>query len=251
MHMDVVDLREFYAGGLGQIVRRLLVHRLRRLWPDLAGMTVVGLGYACPCLGVFREESGRTLAFMPAEQGVMNWPSAGPSSVALVDESELPLGDGTVDRMLLVHSLETTEQPRELLREAWRVLAPGGRLVIVVPNRRGLWARFEHTPFGHGHPYSRSQLVRLLRETMFTPNAWEEALWVPPFRGRFLIRSAAAWERAGTFIRAMPPGIIAVEATKQLHAASPVRRARAARRLVPALAGEPVPARRIAHGDPA
>lgn len=246
MYVDIVDLRDFYATGLGQVARRLLVHRLRRLWPDQSGMTVVGLGYAGPYLGVFREEAGRTLAFMPAEQGVVNWPSDGPSSATLVDEVELPLGDGTVDRMLLVHCLEMTERPRDLLRECWRVLAPGGRLVAMVPNRRGLWARFEHTPFGHGRPFSRSQLMRLLRETLFTPNTWGEALWVPPFKGRFMIRSAAAWERAGTMIRPMPPGVLFVEATKQLYAAIPAKeKSRARMRFVPALAGEAVPTQRI------
>ena len=38
-----------------------------------------------------------------------------------------------------------------------------GKLVIVTPNRRGLWARFEHTPFGTGRPFSRGQLTELLR----------------------------------------------------------------------------------------
>lgn len=249
MHTDVADLRDFYASGLGQVARRLLVHRLRRLWPNVSGMTVVGLGFAGPCLGVFRDECERLLAFMPAGQGVLHWPAEGPVASSLVDEAELPMGDGTIDRLLLIHSLEFAEDPRGLMNEAWRVVAPGGRLVVVVPNRRGLWARFEHTPFGHGRPYSRSQLSRLLRSAAFTPTAWEEALWVPPFRGRFLIRSAAAWERAGTFIRAMPPGILLVEALKQVHAPVPAQPARARRRLVPALTGDPVPARRVAHHD--
>ncbi|MEJ8569877.1 methyltransferase domain-containing protein [Microbaculum marinum] len=245
MFVDVVDLRGFYGSGLGQVARRLLVRRLRGLWPDLSDMSVVGLGYAGPYLGIFREEAERTLAFMPAAQGVVNWPSDGPSAATLVGEANLPLGDGTVDRLLLVHCLEMSEQPRELLRECWRVLAPGGRLAVIVPNRRGLWARFEHTPFGHGRPFSRSQLVRLLRDALFTPNAWGEALWVPPFRGRFMIRSAAAWERVGTVIKAMPPGMLFVEATKQLYSAIPAKEARRSRVLVPSLAGEPVPSRRV------
>lgn len=84
-----------------------------------------------------------------------------------------------------------------MLREAWRVLAGGGRLIIVVPNRRGLWARRDMTPFGYGHPYSAGQLSRLLRDCLFTPAQTTHALFVPPFRWRVLHRSALAWERAG------------------------------------------------------
>ena len=63
-----------------------------------------------------------------------------------------------VDRVLLVHALEMAHDPGALLREVWRVLAAGGRLLAVVPNRRGLWARMDTTPFGHGRPYSRTQI---------------------------------------------------------------------------------------------
>ena len=98
----------------------------------------------------------------------------------------MPLTDAAVDRILLVHALEMSADPAELLREVWRVLAPGGRLLAVVPNRRGLWARMDTTPFGHGRPYSRSQITQLLRETWFTPTGWGEALYVPPIRAQLV-----------------------------------------------------------------
>ena len=105
---------------------------------------------------------------------------------ALVDELELPLPDAAVDRVLLVHALEMSHDPTALLREIWRVLASGGRLLAVMPNRRGLWARMDTTPFGHGRPYSRSQITHLLRETWFTPIGWGEALYVPPIAARLV-----------------------------------------------------------------
>ena len=135
---------------------------------------------------------------MPATQGAVNWPQQGPSATVLVFEEELPLVDSSIDRMLLVHLLEHTENPRETLKEIWRVLAPGGRLVVVVPNRRGVWARFEHTPFGNGRPFSRGQLTSLLREANFTPGAWADALFFPPSHRRFVLKlpSAARADRA-------------------------------------------------------
>jgi SAM-dependent methyltransferase len=134
---------------------------------------------------------------------------------------------------MLVHALEMTNDPGALLREVWRVLASGGRLLAVVPNRRGLWARMDTTPFGHGRPYSRSQINQLLRETWFTPTGWSEALYVPPIARGWFLRSAVAWERTGATLSAPFAGVHLVEATKQVYRAIPARREK--RRLVPAL----------------
>ena len=231
--MDVVDLRNFYAQYLGVVARRLIGRGIRDRWSDTSGLRVVGIGYATPYLGLFREEAERCLALMPAAQGVVRWPSARAGLTALVEEDELPLTDSAVDRVLLVHALEMSPDPAELLREAWRVLAAGGRLLAVVPNRRGVWARMDTTPFGHGRPYSRSQITQLLRDTWFTPTGWGEALYVPPISRTLFLRSAIAWERTGATLSAPFAGVHIVEATKQVYRALPAKRER--RRLVPAL----------------
>ena len=44
----------------------------------------------------------------------------------------------SIDRVVLVHALEETESPDDLIEEVGRVLSPGGRMILVVPNRRGL-----------------------------------------------------------------------------------------------------------------
>jgi SAM-dependent methyltransferase len=224
MYLDVVDLRDFYAGELGGTVRHLLSARVRTLWPTVAGDRVLGLGFATPYLAPFRPEAERVLAFMPAGQGVVNWPGDGPTATALVVEDMLPLPDAALDRVLIVHALEMANDPREVLREVWRVLAPGGRLVAIVPNRRGLWARVDTSPFGYGRPFSRGQLTQLLRESLFSPIAWGEALHMMPIPRKRFRRSAATWERIGGALWPAFAGVIFVEATKQLYQGLPVRR---------------------------
>ena len=233
MSLDVVDLRNFYAQPLGVAARRFIGRGIRARFADVRGMSVAGIGYATPYLGLFREEAERCLAFMPAVQGVLKWPSHRPSLSALVDELELPLPDSAVDRVVLTHALEMAPDPGALLREVWRVLAAGGRLLAVVPNRRGVWARMDTTPFGHGRPYSRTQIMQLLRDTWFTPVGWAEALYVPPIPRRWFLRSAVAWERTGAAISAPFAGVHIIEATKQVYRPIPARRERA--RLVPSL----------------
>ncbi len=221
MQQDVIDLREFYARPLGGVVRHLITYRVRSLWRNVTGMSVFGLGYATPYLTVFRGEATRVGALMHAAQGVVAWPTEAPRQTALVDEDDLPLPDASVDRLLVVHSMEHARNVHDLLREAWRVLSPEGRLILVVPNRTSVWAQSDTTPFGHGQPYSRGQLARLLREAMLSPTGWNHALYMPPFSWQILLRSAIAWERIGTVLWPVFSGVIVVEATKQIYAATP------------------------------
>ncbi len=235
MYNDAVDLWDFYGTPLGQVARRLIRRRIRAIWPNVSGMTMLGLGYATPYLRPFRDEAERIFALMPAQQGVLHWPREGRNLTALADEAELPLQDVSVDRVLLIHGLECSEQLRPLLHEIWRVLTGNGRLLVVVPNRRGLWARLERTPFGHGHPYSSSQLSRLLRANMFTPTLMTRSLYVPPYPWRIVQRSAYGIEDIGTRWFKQLGGVVIIEASKQIYASAKPRPLRArAKALLPA-----------------
>lgn len=237
MSLDVVDLRAFYASALGRVTRRLLSAALTRSWGDTAGQALVGLGYATPYLSLWEEKAERTLAFMPAAQGVVNWPRARASATALVEPLDLPLRDGSVDRVLVVHALEAVDNPAEMLAEVWRVLSPGGRALIVAPNRRSLWARVDNTPFGEGRPFSRGQINRLLRQALLTPERWHEALYMPPFDRRMVLRASSVWEQVGSRLGLPPAGVHIIDATKQLYRPATARPAkRLAFRLQPVLA---------------
>jgi SAM-dependent methyltransferase len=237
MRMDVVDLRDFYETALGQVARRVLRQHIREIWPDARGLAVLGLGFATPFLGPFRAEAARVVAAMPASQGVLHWPAEGNGLTALTEEVELPFPDLSIDRVLMVHALETADQVRPLMREIWRVLSGSGRLLAVVPNRTGIWARLERTPFGYGRPYSPAQLSRLLRDSMFTPIQSRAALFVPPTRSRMVLASAAAWERLGRLGLGTFAGVVMAEAGKQIYAAQPLPHARRRAAYAPAPSG--------------
>ena len=218
MWTDVLDLNEFYASTQGQMAVRLLRARLREVWPNVRGETVLGLGYASPFLRPFMEEAQRTMAFMPAQQGVLRWPREGRNHTALVDELDLPLPDRSVDRVLLVHAIECTEQVRPFLREIWRVMADGGKLVVVAPTRAGLWSQLDRSPFYQGHPYSPGQVAALLRANMFAPMRHTRALYMPPTRSRLALRMAPTVERFGQRWLGRFAGVSVIEAGKQLYA---------------------------------
>ncbi len=232
MWNDVVDLNAFYATPLGQMARQAIGLQLREIWPDLQGRQLVGLGYATPYLNQFRAEAARSIAAMPAGQGALPWPEGARGLTMLADETTLPLADRSIDRLLLIHCLEFGEPPNELLREIWRVLTDDGRLLVVVPARRGLWSSSDRTPFGQGQPYSLSQLNRLLRDNLFTPTTTTRSLYLLPLQSTTLLRMAPAWERIARRWFPRFAGALLAEAGKEIYAAAPARRLRRRRTLL-------------------
>ena len=238
MRPEVDELQRFYASRRGQLARRLIQHQLKALWPELRGLNLLGLGFAAPFLTGF-ESAARAVAMMPGPQGAARWPADARSRTALVREDELPLADGSVDRVLLVHGLECCENVPRLIREIWRVLADGGRMIAVVTNRRGLWSLSDRTPFGFGQPYSAGQLERTLNRHLFTTRAERAALFLPPTGSRLLLRLAIPVERLGQGFARRFAGVVMVEAEKQIYVgtAVPARVPGRVRRYVPVTQG--------------
>ncbi len=215
------DLEQFYASRKGQLARRLIGLQLRQLWPQVAGKTVVGLGFAMPYLDVFAEEADRAVALVPSGSIVQRWPEEGPNRLAIFQEDEIPLADQSVDRLLLVHALETCRSLDRLMREIWRVLADDGRIVLIVPNRHGIWSLSDTTPFGQGSPFTAGQLQRLLARHLLVRGEARRAMFVPPWNLQLLQRMAIPLERAGQRLWPQFAGILLAEAEKQLYLGAP------------------------------
>jgi SAM-dependent methyltransferase len=243
MRVDVLALQRFYASPLGQAARRAAARRLQALWPSADGLDVLGVGYSAPYLDRFRKSARRAVAMMPAEQGAEPWPEDGRVLTALADEARLPFMDAVFDRVLMVHAIEEANAPHAMLREVWRVMAPEGRLVVVAANRWSLWAQADATPFGHGRPYSRTQLASLLMDSMFEPVVSARALFAPPLAWQPLVRAADAFERVGEVMWPAQGGLVLMEAVKRLYATT----ARSEGRVL--LAKAPARAREEASGN--
>jgi SAM-dependent methyltransferase len=220
MRRDVLDLRQFYAGALGGAAREMAARKVGEAWGGLSGLDLLGFGYATPFLEPLAAGARRTIAAMPAQQGVEAWPLGAPNDAVLVDETALPFPSAFFDRVLAAHALEEADNPLAVMAELGRVLAPSGRLIVVVAARHGLWANAESSPFGHGRPFSRRQLEALVREADLEPAGWTRALYAPPLA--WAARWAEGFEQAGA--RLWPPlaGLILMEAQKLTHAVRPM-----------------------------
>lgn len=224
MRLDVEEVRNFYATPLGAAARRVVRAHIRAAWPDVSTMNVAGIGYGGPYLDMFRSQARRVIGLMPDGLGALAWPDnrAAGNCSALVVEDALPLPDASMERVLLIHCLEVSEHLRPLLRQVWRVLAPEGRLLLALPNRLGMWARAEHTPFGHGRPWSQRQVQSVLREAMYEPLTCRACLYMPPLRRMPAFGGwARGWERGGRFLAPALGGLLLAEAAKRVQAPLP------------------------------
>lgn len=218
---DIVNLRHFYSTSFGESVRTLIADAILRIWPATVGDAVLGLGYSTPYLSPYIGQATPLVACMPAGQGAAYWPHGGDNVVLIAHDSELPFAESSLNRVLLVHSIENSEQLSWIIQEIWRILTPNGKLLVVVPNRRGMWSRSSRSPFGYGRPFSITQMRDLLTEQQFTITSSSSALFMPPIRIKFCWRIAQKLEAVGRFIcnflGGFLGGVLLVEAEKQIY----------------------------------
>ena len=215
MHLDVEYLQKFYfKEPLGRSVQGIIREEVLKIWPETNGQTVAGFGFTIPLLRPYLSTSRRVISLMPGPQGVIPWPSSQDNVSVLCEESIWPLETGHVDRLLILHGLETSDDQAAVLAEAFRVLGPGGRALFIVPNRVGLWSRSELTPMGYGRPYTSSQLETQLRIHGFVPELISTTLYqLPSFRQRWQ-RLGGMFERIGRNVPFFAGGLLIFEARK-------------------------------------
>ncbi|MEM6538330.1 MAG: methyltransferase domain-containing protein [Pseudomonadota bacterium] len=215
MRTSVSNLQTFYTGMLGQTAAEIVCAQVQAAWQEHKGARIVGFGYAAPFLEGF-SDAERCLWLAPEEQGATRWPSEGKNRVGIVKDNHWPLPDASVDRLLIIHGLEESGRPLKLMREAWRVLADDGKMIVVTGHRRGAWSVVDTTPFAAGRPYLKGQLVKLLNDCMFEPVTSASALYFPPIGARFVLRAANAWEAAGERLWPWLAGVVMIEARKRI-----------------------------------
>jgi len=216
---DIVSLRQFYATPLGESARTLIGKTIRSLWPQAAGDRLLGVGFPTPYLDSHLDSGAPVVVCMPAAQGAVYWPAGKHNLTFLGNEAQLPLAEASVNRILLIHCIEHSDQLPWMMREVWRVLVPGGRVLAVVPNRLGSWSRSSRSPLGYGRPFSIIQLRALFTEQQFTVLRTSPALFTPPLYWQWLWRISDRIETLGKLFFRPLGGVLIIEAEKQVFAA--------------------------------
>jgi len=229
MAVDIIDLTRFYESALGKHVSKRLTAEMAAMWPKAdARDLVLAYGYGVPvAAGLWPQADWHFL--MPSQQGALPQGDAG--AAILTHEKAWPVRDDSVNRLLVMHGLEAATRPEKTVQEIYRVLVPNGRAMIIVPNRRGFWARSDRTPFGTGRPYSAGQLRQLLQQNGLVAGRLRPVLMMPPtlpLPQNFAVRPVAR------VMAALVPhlaGVWMMEAIKQIPAPLSVTRAMSRRKM--------------------
>jgi SAM-dependent methyltransferase len=220
MYRDIAEIRQFYQSPLGQMTASQLKADLESFIvssPSSEGITI-GVGYALPYLDTTKPH----FAVMPAAQGVTRWPDNSPNRTLVTEDHILPFAESSISQIILIHAIENADYMRELMTESWRVLAPNGRLILVVPNRRGLWTRVDKTPFGHGRSFTMKQMRNLLSSTDFVVENHKRSLYFLPSPSSILRWLAPFFEYMGRILLPKCGGVLIVEASKRLYSVTPL-----------------------------
>lgn len=220
MRSTIINLQHFYDSDIGLIVQEVISEHINEFWPNVTGQRVMGCGYASPYMGAFSHgKPERSILMMPGEQEACAWPVGDKNTVFLSSEAQMPIEHASIDRLLLVHYLESCTDVRASLNEAWRVLKANGRVLVIVPNRMGAWAHAEWSPFGRGMPYTLTQLCGLMQENRFGHERHVGGLFMLPVPDSpVMLKASRMMERMGRSFIPFVAGVHIVEFSKQVYA---------------------------------
>ncbi len=153
-----VSQREVFAGNLlARLYRNFVEAEVRSELRDSSRILDIGCGEGILLENLAERYPDKTLVGVDlSEENVRLCKGLG-LDVSLGDASDLGLPPASFDACVMMSVLEHVEDPAAALREAWRVLEPGGRLVVLVPNdrlfkvARCLFLRFKEARADYGH----------------------------------------------------------------------------------------------------
>jgi SAM-dependent methyltransferase len=134
----------------------------------------------------------------------------------------LPFATQSIDLVVLPHVLEFSVNPHQILREAERVLMPGGSIVIAGFNPLSLWGvRRALRRRSDGYPWSGRfiGLLRLrdwLKLLGFELNGGRFGCYAPPFTGGAWLDRSRFMEKAGQRWWPIAGGVYVVRAVKHV-----------------------------------
>ncbi len=159
--------------------------------------------------------------------------------------SMLPIASDSVDLVILMHHLSNSSEPHAILREAFRILIPEGKLIIIDFNPNSLWGLrhffqswLEHVPF-KGHFFTARRIDDWMRLLGFDQNRLYRVGYLPPLQ-KLSVTRRLSWLEKGMrnwFTRFGAINLMVY--SKSISPLTPVRHRWVTRKLLPAKIARP------------
>jgi SAM-dependent methyltransferase len=170
--------------------RTLLERLLPRLVPEGRRARILDVGSGVGVHARLLARWGDAVLFDRSPDALAFARARARGSCCLGDAGRLPFSDGSFDLVLALDVLEHLEDDGGALAELERVVAPEGKLLVMVPAFEFLWGPQDDVSH-HLRRYTRPELVRRVRAAGFgVLRAWffNFALFGPILAARRLIR---------------------------------------------------------------
>ncbi len=227
MPNPVANVSAWLTSPLGAALLHAEAELLSEALDDVFGWEMLQLGVWGPVnglLGGCRTRRYSVLASAIADAAHPAPRSAQGSPQAIARLSQLPIANASVDAVLLPHTLEFETDPYGIVREADRVLAGEGQLLVLGFRPWGLWGmkrRASRRGFPPGIKRTLSEgrvrdWLELLGYDIVTVRPYLYAApWGEPERARGLI------ERS--WLQPWPAGAYLLKARKRVYTLTPIR----------------------------
>ena len=125
----------------GRLYREKLIYPIINKWA-LGNILDIGCG-----LGLFLQTNDNALGVDINEHCVLHCQGLLPDRVQIMKENQLPFSSNTFGSIVLDNVIEHIDDPTLLIEEAIRVSRKNGRIIILVPGRKGFTRDADHKTF--------------------------------------------------------------------------------------------------------
>lgn len=213
-------LQDWYSSSVGRFLLLDIKSCLDSLLPKLFGYYALQIGYPDHGLDMLSASRVKYRFYLDATPGPID---------LLADANALPIKEDSLDLVLLLHTLEFTQDPHKILREIDRTLIPEGHLVIVGFNPLswyGCWKIFStqrnRVPWC-GRFYTAARLRDWVSVLGFDVKKSHYLGFRPPIQYSGLQRYLTFTDRVGPRIFPYLGGVHVMLAQKKVATLTPIR----------------------------
>ena len=220
MYQDIIKLEKFYQSELGRAVQDRISSKLKKYIYLHDGEKLGGFGFGEPYLPHLPKKKVSIFNFFSQQGGIKKNILNEKLFNVLLDGEQLPIEDFFLNHIICIHYLEHSENLKKTLRELWRVLAPEGKIYIILPNKKSSWSFSSQSPFSSGFGFSKNQINQVLEDNFFEIQSIDRLVYFPSWNIRLLLSNRFFLEKIGSYFWRFFNGFYLCVATKRIYANS-------------------------------